>query len=470
MTRCVVGSGIQAYSAELDFYGSLAYWKPLNPVSMVVVINSMNDKNRIFEAQDAWKQTLVLARYIVTVDDKELDGALHTKPQGQGDNNYYLVSPENYMNLIEPMAEKGAVLYWGNEPSGEVDAITFDRLVKHTVEGIALGNERKKSLCVLHWGVGHPLLANNDTELDPRLDPVLMALANSTTPQYWGLHLYEPADTIKRLEALEGSCKRLEIEMPLTIISEWGYDAAFAGDPLNGYKTRTDGLGLAQMTIGAVKGKLKRFFESGRLVAVIGFSEGGEPKQHNFNYANDAGYKDEIKRAAQAGELDVNTTDLVYKKDIVFGQPYRLRKSGDVIKAYILPYTGDPISTFKTIPDNAIVTVLDKVSMNGATWLKVSYKNFTAPVYIQSDLIDIRQTVETAVVKVDPAPAPTTIPETIPAAPVTPAVVANKGYVPTQAQITRLEKWRDLLTSTIAEKNEELAIVNAILDSVKETA
>lgn len=304
-----IGSSMQAYSPDLDLGKTLAYWTPFSSAAHVVTINNVNDKGRIFEAQQQLKPSLIVARCILTVkeygQDKELDGALHTKPQGAGDTNYYLVSSENYMNFLEPMAEQKAVLYWGNEPSGEVDTITFDRLVKHTVEGIALADERKYQLCVMNWSVGHPLTI--DGKADKRLIPILNALQNARMRHYWGMHLYAPTDTYKAVEALEALCNTEGIEMPPVIITEWGFDAGFAGDPLNGYKTRKiNGEQLGDFSLDAVKNKLRRFFENGTIIAIVGFCEGGSPKQEAFNYGNDPGYKNRLVKALQSGEVNLS--------------------------------------------------------------------------------------------------------------------------------------------------------------------
>lgn len=304
-----IGSNLQAYSPDLDFYGALGFWKPLNPAVMTVCINNLNDKGRIYDAQDVLRSAVIVARYIVTVkqdnEDVEIDGALHTKPLGKDDTNYWLVSPENYLNLIEPLAAKGAVLYWGNEPSGEVDAVTFDRLVKHTVEGILLADKRGYSLCVLNWGVGHPLLINDDSEIDPRLEPVFMAIANAKHKHYIGLHLYAPADLSKRLFATEGLCKRLNIKMPTVIITEFGFDAANGGDVLNGYQTRMTGRQFAEFTITTVRTLYRPLIEAGKLLGLTVFCEGGSPKWKAFNTTNDKGYKDRITEAVTSGELSM---------------------------------------------------------------------------------------------------------------------------------------------------------------------
>lgn len=305
-----IGTNAQAYSPDLDWGKTLDWWEPFNSSVHVVTINNMNDKGRIFEAQRRWKNSLIVARFVVTVKDQngkdiELDGALHTKPQGPGDNNYWLVSPTNYMNLIEPMAEKDAILYWMNEPSGEVDPITFDRLVKHNVEGIAIADDRKHSLCIINWGVGHPLIING--KADRRLVPIIKAISNARMRHYWGMHLYAPTDTYKAIEALEALCIDERIEMPPVIVTEWGFDTGFPGDPLNGYKTRPgiDGRQLGNFGVDAVKNKLRRFIETRKLIGIVGFCEGGSPKQEAFNYANDQGYKDRLKEALQIGEINL---------------------------------------------------------------------------------------------------------------------------------------------------------------------
>lgn len=302
-----IGPNIQAYGDSIDWGKTLQYWSDIQPSVAVVTLNNLNDAGRIFEAQQRLKGTLVIARYIISVNQNnqtiELDGGLHTEPKAENDPNYYLVSPENTLNLLKPLARDGAVLYWANEPSGEEDALTIARLVEHTVEGIQLADEQGLSLCLLNWGVGHPLLAKNNSELDPRLDDILLAINEAKGKHYWGLHMYAPADTLLRLVALEGSCTRLGIPLPRTIITEFGFDT-HNGSRESGYKSREmSGLQLADYTIEVVKNKYRRYVENGTLMGLAAFCEGGDPRWASFNFGNDPGYKDRIKEAAKNGEL-----------------------------------------------------------------------------------------------------------------------------------------------------------------------
>lgn len=123
------------------------------------------------------------------------------------------------------------------------------------------------------------------------------------------------------------------------------------------------------------------------------------------------------------------------KKEIVFGQTYRLRKDGDVIKAYLMP-TIDPNATYRTIPDNAAVTVLGETTKNGDVWLKVNYQAFTGSYYVQADLIDdIQATVEVQKVVI---PAP---PET---KPLTPTIEVETVHIPSSVK-TYDEQFLELL-------------------------
>lgn len=303
-----LGANVQLYALD-DWGKTLDYWKALHPKAMVATINNINDASRIREMRDALPGTLIVARLIVTVKengrDKEIDGAFHTQPDN-GDE--WLVSPENLLNLIAPMAFENVILYVMNEPSGEVDPALFDRLVKWVIEIIRLADERGWSLCLLNWGVGHPLLANNDSELDARLDPVLLAIANAKMKHYWGMHLYAPRDTLKRLEALEGSCKRLKITPPATIVTEFGFDTANDGTTQDGYHSRgITGTAFGRWKADTIKNKLRRFFEDGWLVALIDFAWGGLPRWINFDTQRDAAYQITINEAYKGGELTVNT-------------------------------------------------------------------------------------------------------------------------------------------------------------------
>lgn len=352
-----IGANVQANAVD-DWGKTLDYWSALNPSTMVITINSLNDKNRIFEAQQRLPNTLVVARYVLIVNSEEFDGKLHTKPEAVGDTNYYLVSPEHYMNLIEPLASQGSVLYWGNEPSGEVGEITFDRLIKHTVEGIALAEERKHSLCVFNWGVGHPTLTPSGDQLDPRIKPVIQAIADAKQRHYYGMHLYAPADTHVRLEALENSCKEWQLPMPPVIVTEHGFDAGYGGDPLNGYKSRgMSGEAFARWQVEAVKGTYRRFIEEGKLVGLTTFSWGGNPRWKQFNVEPDSGYKDAIETAFQQGELNLQkrTTQTIPKffpgikpANAEYPHPYKLALPKDT-----------PLRNLRALPEEASDKVME---------------------------------------------------------------------------------------------------------------
>jgi hypothetical protein len=199
----------------------------------------------------------------------------------------------------------------------------------------------------------------------------------------------------------------------------------------------------------------------------------------SFDVQNNESLLTAVELEAKAGTLNLQPTPPtlpVSKRDIIFGEKYRVRKSGDVIRAYLLPHI-DAALNYQSIPDNAIVTVLGKETTNGETWLKITYTNITGVRYIQSDLIDIRQTTTMPVVVAPPEPlpdAPQAPPSDLPddkaisihKPPETP-LETKKGYVPNAVQIATLESWRAELSVSIAVANDRIAIIDSLLASIK---
>ena len=74
-----IGANIQAYAVD-DWGKALDYWSALNPSTMVITINSLNDKGRIFEAQQRLPNTVVVARYVLIVNEEGLRLGLPINP------------------------------------------------------------------------------------------------------------------------------------------------------------------------------------------------------------------------------------------------------------------------------------------------------------------------------------------------------------------------------------------------------
>lgn len=394
-----------------DWPSCLKFLKQLNPSVVVVAVDQMDHFNRVLETQDALPTTKIIARFI----DEEHDGSLHLKPQASGDNRKYIVSPVDFLNTYGVFGKNGRSLYYFNEPSGEVNGDDITRLVSHCIEtmDLAATPERDISLTILNWSVGHPLLTADGLELDKRLDPILFKLNQHRERHLYGLHLYAPADLQGRLNALKRTCDRLKISLPRIVVTEFGFDKS-ANDGKNGFKTRGyDGQSFAEWQVAQLRNIYKPWVESGDLLGLTTFIYGDDASWKNFNVeTGNAGevstaWRDAILNAKQMGLLDMQPeapTLPVYKKDIVFGQTYQLNMPGKIITAYIAPSNGD--RRIGTIPDRAEVVVLDILPINGEKWLKVKYKAFSVDVFIQGDLVGLRQTVTVPVVTIPPEVPP----------------------------------------------------------------
>lgn len=306
MTQSRLTLNLKAHKVA-DWGKTREFLRDLDPTEVVVAIDNMNDRNRIFEVQHDLPNAKVHARPIIKVDNVEYDGAMHLTPLGPGDNRRYLISPGDFLNKYGELGMNGLSLYCLNEPSGEVDQDTIAQLVHWLIECINLANQRDIALTVLNWSVGHPRLINNETEWDARFDDVLELLSRYRQHTL-GCHFYSPADLFGRLDAMLARCKKIKggIKPPRTAITEFGWDT-HNGDQRNGYKSR----GLTGEQYAAWQGDIVRnvygsYIREGIITSVATFIWGDEASWSAFNVENDKGWRDAILTAKREGKLTIN--------------------------------------------------------------------------------------------------------------------------------------------------------------------
>lgn len=285
-------------------------------------------------------------------------------------------------------------------------------------------------LAVLRFSTGNPL----DTEHD-NYDDVLTAAgqyeAIITPNQYTALNGELSTDHhVDRHKWMLQRQDKLGVPRSKVVVGEYAlcrFDGNNKPDPNHGY-------GAMNVNIDQHLTILKRdgilYQNEGTTVCWFTFGkwqEGG----YSFDLQNNEPLLKAVETEAKAGHFDMKpTTDVITppavpKSEIVFGTTYRLRKSGDSIKAYPLPSATDPTITPRLIPDNAQVVILDKVVVAGDVWYKITYKAFTGAFYIQARFVDsITATVEVETVKLPPEQ-----PTTPPPLPITPSVKAWQTYI-----------------------------------------
>jgi len=459
---------LKSYNAHAD------YWHEVNPAYLLAYVDKKEHTSYIQDYAASFPDSMVVARI-----HHALDGGFHLKPTGPNDNRHYVASPEDYIKDYGFLGHiSNVILNVFNEPDGFADDATIDRLISWFLEYIPLAVNSKTKSLLFNWGDRQPRIFGD--MMDARYGGILKLAALYPELFYMGMHLYGPDDITQHLESYVKLCETLEIKPLRVIASEFGFDKT--NGAASGYKSRGVGGGeYAAWQISQVQHDLSPYIKSGVLVGLNVFQEGNSGGWAAFDYENDDAYKKELKRAAQAGELDM------LARDIQFGKLYRLNAPGKIVTAYVAPSIGD--RRLGTIPDNAIVEVVDRLMVDGETWLKVKYRAFSGVGCIKVDLVSLRQTMEMEAVKVDdltadtkPLPAlpeapqtnapevlATTTHESIPNTPKTPQMPTSRDL--TASQIGMLDQWRGQLQFEIKKHQaeidmctERLAFIDRILE------
>lgn len=282
-----------------DWGATLDFLRKLQPVAVIACIDNMDARNRVYEVQQALPNALTIGRFIYSND-----GGMHTKPQTNNDE--YVVSPVNALNVWGELGKDGRMLYLMNEPmlNGANDE-NMARLSRWLVESIQIASERGIRLLVGNFGVGHPALSGYG-EYDQRLDDVLRAISAHRDTVALGIHLYAPADTYTRIDGLIKRCKTLGIDVPHVHIGEFGFDAGSGGDPLSGYKSRgISGAQFATWCVDKVKNVYNQYITDDIVQSVAVFCWGNEASWKPFNVETDADWQATILDAASKGLLSV---------------------------------------------------------------------------------------------------------------------------------------------------------------------
>lgn len=307
----------------------------------------------------------------------DLDGAFFQKPTGVGDTRYYIASPQSYLDQYGEYGTGNMILSILNEPNGFAELNDTLRRVAWLSELLTMAARRKIQLCVYNWGDRHPKLVNS--EWDSADDDILRIMAGYPDLFYMGIHLYGPDDIIPHLEGYIKRCATLGIKPNKIIISEFGLDSTGAQE--NGYKSRQwTGKQYADWQIGQVKKELRPYIERGEVVGLCVFCAGNSGGWHNFDIEPDNEYRTAIETAAKMGELEPVTTSKPqpvappFEIAAIVNNRYTLRVPGRLLrKMYKSNTPGSEVNG--TVPDGAVVTVIDKQFVSGDWWVKISYQS-----------------------------------------------------------------------------------------------
>lgn len=234
-----------------------------------------------------------------------LDGAFFLRPEGVGDNRYYIASPQDYLDQYGAYAQGNMILNVLNEPSGYLDSASTTRLITWMSELLTIAARRKLQLCILNWSDRHPKLI--DGQWDNAFDDIIKIAAGYPELFYVGVHMYGPDKLTEHLKGYFKRCETLGIQPNRVICSEFGLDTTGGAD--NGYKSRGwTGKQYADWQIGQVKSDLKPFIDSGKLVGLCTFCAGNSGGWQHFDIEPDMEYRTAIETASKMEELEPVTT------------------------------------------------------------------------------------------------------------------------------------------------------------------
>lgn len=282
---------LKAYQAHVD------YWREVNPAYALAMVDKPDHAVYIQQYAEAMPNTMVVARI-----HHDIDGGFHTKPTGPNDTRYYIADPTAYHQAYGWLGQvKNIILNIMNEPDGFSDDDTINRLVHWMVSYIGVATREKTKSLLFNWGDRQPRII--DGLMDGRFDIVLQLMSTHPELFYMGFHLYGPDVITEHLESYVKRCEKLGITPLRVIASEFGFDKT--NGQQNGYRSRGYSGGMyAAWQIEQVQHDLAPYIKSGVLVGLNVFQDGNSGGWDAFDVENNKDYKDEIKRAALAGELE----------------------------------------------------------------------------------------------------------------------------------------------------------------------
>lgn len=371
MTKSIIGPNaairyLKAYNAHLD------YWHQVNPAYLLGYVDNKDHAKYIQEYAAAFPDSMVVARI-----QHPLDGGFHLPPEDKT-IGHYVASPQNYHNDFGWLGRiSNVILNVFNEPDGKADDATIARLIDWMREYIPIAVQNKTKSVLFNWGKGQPRIFGG--MMDARFGDVLNLASLYPELFYMGMHFYGPEDTTESIRAYVALCDSLHIT-PLKVIgTEWGNDSRVGG-------------GIeAAWEISQIKHDLSEFVKSGVLVGFCRFQDGNSGGWEGYAIENDTPYKDEIKRAAQAGELEPMATKPLqpnYTPDtFTAGMSYKVQTPGAYINLHAAPIvTGNVVGQ---VDDGSIITVYEEMLVASEYWRRIGFGELNGWISMQGGLVKL---------------------------------------------------------------------------------
>lgn len=260
-----------------------AFLRALNPATITACVDKPEYKDNLIEFSSKYPQSLVVCRVI---HDK--DGEFH---YSAADGRKYVASPTDLLNSFAELGQGNRSLYYLNEPHTHgLSREQRHALIDHATEMIEEANKRNVSLTMFNFAVGHPPLTDDQQEWHKDFY-IFLKMLSENRKHNLGLHLYYPANPIERLTALFNTCKLLDIEPPYIVVTEYGMDAGYGGDPRNGFKTRDYSYTSYAEWQALQFGQYVPYIKAGYLKGLCGFVNGTDNTWLTFDTEHPDYYK-----------------------------------------------------------------------------------------------------------------------------------------------------------------------------------
>lgn len=248
-----------------------------------------------------YPQTLIVARV-----KHDHDAGYHLPPSHNPDNREYVASPTDFLNKWGHLGRNNMTLYALNEPHASEKTTDADvqKLIKWCTDVVEQAVQRGVSVTIGNFGMGQPALNAALNEWDSRFDPLLILLSKYRDSVFLGAHEYGPEEPFQwgRLLFMMARCRKLGIQPPRMVITEFGVDATT--DKRNGYKAREwSGDFYMRQMVDVYKHVYMPLVDQGVVKGTCLFSYGNSGGWQSFDVEDDKAFFDTLETVIGSGSL-----------------------------------------------------------------------------------------------------------------------------------------------------------------------
>lgn len=408
MYKSIIGSNaalryLKAYDTHVSF------WSGVNPAYQLAYVDKSEHVPYIREYAASFAHTNPGTMIVARIYHK-LDGGFHLAPTGRNadgtlDTRHYVSSPSEYLSAYGDLGMMdNIILNVMNEPNANGSPDEMMRLITWFIDFIPLAASLKCKSVLFNWADKNPRIING--MLDGQFDNVLRLMAAHPTIFYMGMHFYGPDAIHETIDSYVKRCEYLKIKPPIVLGTEFGIDST--GGTQRGYRSWPNYKDIYGQWMGVqIKPPINPDFptlshhiKSGVLGGLMIFQEGNSGGQDDFDFENDKGVKDEIKRMALAGEISVPelTPPPPAPPPVPPPPPYTIPPitSGMAYVitaplAYVNLRIEASVSAPKLgeVPNKSVVIVSEESLVNGEYWRKLNYNGLVGWVSMQGGTVKL---------------------------------------------------------------------------------